>query len=63
MSDELDDGTAAQVGHALLRWLMDIDPAGVARFIPDLDPGAVDDARAARIGHALVALLQELDVA
>jgi hypothetical protein len=63
MPDELDDTTAAEIGHALLRWLVDDDPAGLARFVPDLDPGVVDDARAARIGNVLVDLLQHLNVA
>jgi hypothetical protein len=63
MPDELDDTTAAEIGHALLRWLVDEDPAGLARFVPDLDPGVVDDARAARIGNVLVDLLQHLNVA
>jgi hypothetical protein len=63
MPDELDHTTAAEVGHALLRWLIDEDPAGVARFVPDLDAAAVDDARAARVGRTLVDLLQHMDVA
>ena len=63
MPEDLDDTTAAEVGHALLRWLIDADPAGVAGFVPDLDPGAVDDAKAARIGRVLVELLQQLNVA
>ena len=37
MPDEIDDTTAAEIGHALIRWLVDDDPAGVARFVPDLD--------------------------
>ncbi len=61
MPEELDDTTAAEVGHALIRWLTDEDPAGVARFLPSLAP--VDDARAARIGQAMVDLLERLDVA
>lgn len=63
MPDQLDDTTAAEIGHALLRWIVDNDPAGLARFVPDLDPGVVDDARAARIGNVLVDLLQHLNVA
>jgi hypothetical protein len=63
MPEELDDTTAAEVGHALIRWLVDDDPAGVARFVPDLDIGVVDDARAARIGTVVVDLLQHLNVA
>jgi len=62
-SEELDDTTAAQVGHALVRWLIDEDPAGVAPFIPDLDSTEIDDAKAARIGHTIVDLLQRIDVA
>jgi hypothetical protein len=63
MADEIDDTTAAELGHALIRWLVDEDPAGVAQFAPDLDASAVDDARAARIGNVLVDLLQHLNVA
>jgi hypothetical protein len=63
MLEEVDDSTAAQVGHALVRWLLDTDPAGVARFVPDLDPAIVDDAKAARMGHVVVDLLQQLKVA
>ncbi|MDQ2960143.1 MAG: hypothetical protein M3R48_03725 [Candidatus Dormibacteraeota bacterium] len=61
MPEEIDDTTAAEVGHALIRWLTDEDPAGVARFVPGLAP--VDDARATRLGQAVVSLLQQLDVA
>ena len=63
MPDELDDVTAAQVGHALLRWLVNEDPAGVGRFLPDVDPSDVDDAKAARIGHTVVELLERLEIA
>jgi hypothetical protein len=63
MPDELDDTTAALLGHALIRWLVDTDPAGVARFMPDLDPSVIDDARAARIGHVVGELLQQFSVA
>jgi hypothetical protein len=63
MTDEVDDTTASELGHALLRWVIDEDPANVARFAPDLNASAVDDARAARLGHALADLLQGLDVA
>jgi hypothetical protein len=62
MPEEIDDTTAAELGHALVRWLIDEDPAGIARFVPDLDASAVDDARAARLAHALVDLLQRLAV-
>ncbi|HVS42933.1 MAG TPA: hypothetical protein VMU20_11750 [Candidatus Dormibacteraeota bacterium] len=63
MADVLDDFTAAEIGHALVRYLVDEDPAGVGRFIPDLDPAAVDDAKAARIAHSLVELLRNVGVA
>ena len=63
MSDAIDDTTAAELGHALVRWLVDEDPAGVTRLAPDLDASIVDDARAARIGNVLVDLLQHLNVA
>ena len=61
MAGEIDDTTAAQVGHALLRWVTDEDPGGVARFAPGVDPTTVDDAKAARIGHVLADLLANLD--
>ena len=63
MPEELDDTTAAEVGHALVRWLVDEDPAGVARFMPDLDPSGVDDAKAARIASTLVELLSRIGTA
>ena len=56
--EELDDTTAALIGHALVRYLVNDDPAGVARYIPDLDPSVVDDAKAARIAHTMVELLR-----
>jgi hypothetical protein len=62
MAEELDDTTAAMIGHALVRYLVDEDPAGVARFIPDLDPAAVDDAKAARIAHTIVDLLEHFSL-
>jgi hypothetical protein len=62
MADELDDTTAALIGHALVRYLVNEDPAGVARYIPDLDPTAVDDAKAARIAHTIVDLLQKFSL-
>ncbi len=61
MAQELDDTTAAEVGHGMIRWLVDEDPGDVARFLPNLEP--VDDARATRIGRAVVELLQHIDVA
>ena len=63
MADEIDDTTAAEVGHALVRWVINEDPAGVARFAPGLDAGGIDDARATRVGRTLVDLLQQIDVA
>ncbi|HEV3124345.1 MAG TPA: hypothetical protein VG266_07200 [Candidatus Dormibacteraeota bacterium] len=63
MPKALDDTTAAQVGHAFVRWVVNDDPAGVAGFVPDLDVTEVDDAKAARLGHALVDLLEHLGVA
>jgi hypothetical protein len=63
MPVELDDTTAALVGHALVRWLTNEDPAGVAQFVPDLEPSEIDDAKAARIGHTVVDLLQRISVA
>jgi hypothetical protein len=62
MPVELDDTTAAEIGHALVRYLVDEDPAGVARYIPDLDPTVVDDAKAARIAHTLVDLLKHFSL-
>ncbi len=62
MADELDDTTAALIGHALVRYLVNEDPAGVARFVPDLEPSAVDDAKAARVAHTVVDLLRHLSV-
>lgn len=62
VAQELDDTTAAQIGHALLRWVIDEDPGEVARYVPDLDVTNVDDARAARIGHSLVDVLQGVNV-
>lgn len=61
--DTLDDTTAAEIGHALLRWLVDEDPGGIARFVPELDPVDVDDAKAARVGRTVVDLLARLEVA
>ena len=63
MGSELDDTTAAEVGHAFVRWITDEDPGGVGRFAPQTDPSSIDDARAARVGHSLVDLLQRLDIA
>jgi hypothetical protein len=60
---ELDDTTARLLGHALVRWLTDEDPAEVAHFFPDLDPSTIDDAKAMRIGRTVVELLQQIDVA
>jgi hypothetical protein len=63
MADELDDFTAAEIGHAVLRYLVDDDPANVGRFIPDLDPSTVDDEKAARIAYTLVDLLRKVSIA
>ena len=38
------------------------DPAGVARYVPDLDPTVVDDAKAARIAHTMVELLRNFSL-
>jgi hypothetical protein len=62
MAEELDDTTAAEIGHALVRYLVDEDPGGVARYVPDLDPTVVDDAKAARIAHTLVELLRNFSL-
>jgi len=62
MPQDLDDTTAAEIGHALVRWLVDEDPGGVAKFAPELDPSTIDDAKAARIAQALVDLLQRVNV-
>ena len=63
MVEELDDTTAAEVGHAIVRFLVDEDPAGFARYKPDLDPSRVDDAKAARLARALYELLERFEVA
>lgn len=63
MAEELDDTTAAEIGHALVRWVIDEDPAGIGRFAPDLNAGAFDDASAGRLGRSLVELLEQHRVA
>lgn len=63
MPQELDDETAAEVGHALVRWITNEDPGGVGNFLPDFVPSDVDDAKAARIGFSVVELLQRLNIA
>lgn len=63
MPVELDDFTAAEIGHALVRWLVDEDPGGLARFVPDLDPADVDDSKAARLAHTVVDLLRRFSIA
>ncbi len=60
---EIDDTTAAEVGHAVIRFLVDEDPGGLGRFVPNLAAATVDDAKAARIARTLVDLLQHLEVA
>ena len=62
MPPELDDTTAAEIGHALLRWLIDEDPGAVGRFMSDLDPTTIDDAKAARIAQTLVDLLRRVSL-
>ncbi len=52
--EDLTDEKAAEFGRTLVRWLTDEDPAGVARFFPDLDPHAVTDADASDIGRAVL---------
>ncbi len=52
--DELTDEKAAEFGRTFIRWLTDEDPAGVARFFPDLDPHAVDDPGASDLGRAVL---------
>jgi hypothetical protein len=51
---ELTDEKAAEFGHTFVRWLTDEDPAGVARFFPDLDPHVVSDVDASDIGRAVL---------
>ena len=46
--DDLNNEQAAEFGHAFIRWLVDEDPARVARFFPDLDPHAIPDSEASR---------------
>jgi hypothetical protein len=62
MPDQIDDTTAALLGHALVRWITNEDPAGVARFVPELEPSEIDDAKAARLGRTVMELLQRVDV-
>jgi hypothetical protein len=52
--EELTDEKAAEFGRTLVRWLTDEDPAGVARFFPNLDPHAVTDSDASEIGRAVL---------
>jgi hypothetical protein len=52
--EDLTDEKASEFGHALIRWLTDEDPAGVARFFPDLDPHAVNDTAASAIGRGVL---------
>jgi hypothetical protein len=52
--EDLTDEKAAEFGRTLVRWLTDEDPAGVARFFPDLDPHAVTDSDASDIGRAVL---------
>jgi hypothetical protein len=52
--EDLGDEKSAEFGHAFIRWLTDEDPAGVARFFPDLDPHAIVDADASDLGRAVL---------
>jgi hypothetical protein len=52
--EDLTDEKAADFGRTLVRWLTDEDPAGVARFFPDLDPHAVTNSDASDIGRAVL---------
>lgn len=63
MPEDLDDQTAAAVGHALVRWLIDEDPGGIGNFLPDFVASNIDDAKAARIGSTVIELLQGINVA
>lgn len=63
MPEEIDDTTAALVGHAMIRWLVDEDPGNVARFVRELNPSEVDDEKAARLGRTVVELLERFAVA
>ncbi|MGA8016272.1 MAG: hypothetical protein WCB85_10185 [Candidatus Dormiibacterota bacterium] len=60
---DIDDTTAAEVGHAVIRCLVNEDPGGIGRFLPAFAPSEVDDAKAARIGQAVIELLEQLTVA
>lgn len=51
---DLSADQAAAFGHAFLRWVTDDDPAGVARFFPDLAPQGVTDAEAGEVGRAIL---------
>jgi hypothetical protein len=50
----LTDEKAAEFGHTFIRWLTDEDPAGVARFFPNLDPHGINDRDASDIGRAVL---------
>ena len=52
--DDLTDEKATEFGRTFIRWLTDEDPAGVARFFPQLDPHAIDDAAASDIGRSVL---------
>jgi len=49
--EDLTDEKAAEFGHAFLRWMVDEDPAGVARFFPDLDTHVIKDEEAREVGR------------
>ena len=61
--DDLDETTAAEAGHAFIRWAINTDPGGIGRFLPELEAQDVDDAKAARVGRTIVEVLEKLDVA
>ena len=63
MPQEPDDVTATELGHALIRWVVDEDPGGAANFLPDFIPADVDDEKAKRLGYSVLELLQRIDVA
>lgn len=63
MPEDVDDETATEVGHALVRWITNEDPGGVGAFLPEFVPSDVDDAKAERIGYSVIELLQRLTVA
>lgn len=63
MLQEPDDETATELGHSLIRWVVDEDPGGVGSFLPGFVPSDVEDDKAKRLGYAVIELLQRVDVA